>query len=94
VNEIAILTFSLLAGTALGVLFFGGLWWTIRAGLGSKFPAMWFLGSLGLRTATTLAGFYFVSNGDWRNSLACLLGFLTARIGTTWLMRPITASAP
>jgi F1F0 ATPase subunit 2 len=93
-NEIAILTFSLLAGAALGVIFFGGLWWTVRAGLGSKVPAMWFLGSLGLRSATTLAGFYFVSHGDWRNALACLLGFLTARACTTWLMRPTPASAP
>jgi F1F0 ATPase subunit 2 len=93
-SEIAILAFSLLAGVALGVIFFGGLWWTVRAGLGSKVPAMWFLGSLGLRTAATLAGFYFVSHGDWRNSLACLLGFLAARAGTTWLMSSTAASAP
>jgi F1F0 ATPase subunit 2 len=93
-NEIAILTLCLLAGAALGMIFFGGLWWTIRLGLGSKVPAIWFLGSLGLRTATALAGFYFVSHGDWRNSLACLLGFLSARVGTTWLTSPTAASAP
>jgi F1F0 ATPase subunit 2 len=92
-NEIAILALSLLAGAALGMIFFGGLWWTIRVGLRSKVPAIWFLGSLGLRTAAALAGFYFVSHGDWRNSLACLLGFLTARAGTTWALSPTAASA-
>jgi F1F0 ATPase subunit 2 len=91
-NEITILTLSLLAGAVLGTIFFGGLWWTVRVGLGSKTPAIWFFGSFGLRTATTLVGFYFVSHGDWRNSLACLLGFLTARVGTTWLPSPTAAS--
>jgi F1F0 ATPase subunit 2 len=48
---------------------------------------------LGVRTATTLAGFYLVSQGDWRNCVACLLGFLAARAGITRLMSPNTASA-
>jgi F1F0 ATPase subunit 2 len=91
-NEMAILTLSLLAGAVLGTIFFGGLWWTIRVGLGSKSPAIWFLGSFGLRTAAVLVGFYFVLHGDWRNSLACLLGFLAARVGTTWLPSPAAAS--
>jgi F1F0 ATPase subunit 2 len=91
-NEIAILTLSLLAGAALGMIFFGGLWWTVRSGLGSKVPALWFLVSLALRTAMVLAGFYFVAHGDWRNALACLLGFLTARAGATWLTSPTVAS--
>jgi F1F0 ATPase subunit 2 len=92
-SEIAILTSSFLAGAVLGTIFFGGLWWTIRVGLGSKTPAIWFLGSFGLRTATALLGFYFVSHGDWRNALACLLGFFAARVGTTWLPSPTAASA-
>jgi F1F0 ATPase subunit 2 len=92
-SEVAILTIASLAGVALGAIFFGGLWWTVRAGLGSKVPAVWFLTSLGVRTATTLAGFYLVSRGDWRNCVACLLGFLAARAGITRLMSPNTASA-
>jgi F1F0 ATPase subunit 2 len=92
-NEIATLTLSSLAGAALGVIFFGGLWWTVRSGLGSKVPAVWFLASLGLRTSMVLTGFYFVTRGDWRNSLACLLGFLTARAGAAWLPGPTVVSA-
>ncbi|HAT29532.1 MAG TPA: ATP synthase subunit I [Janthinobacterium sp.] len=69
-----------LAGAALGALFFGGLWWTVRRGLASSQPALWLFGSLLLRMGATLAGFYAVGGGDWRRLLACLLGFVAARL--------------
>ncbi len=81
-----------LAGGVLGAIFFGGLWWTIRLGISSKWAAVWFLGSLLLRTAIALVGFYFVSRGDWRRVLACLFGFLIARFLVTMLTR--TTSSP
>ena len=93
-NEASILMLALLAGAAIGATFFGGLWWTIRSGLHSKAPAAWFLGSLVLRTSIAVGGFYFVSHGDWRNLLACLLGFLTTRVSMTWLTRSAGASTP
>jgi F1F0 ATPase subunit 2 len=68
-----------LSGILLGVVFFGGLWWTIRRGLFSTAPALWFTGSLLIRTVTALAGFYYVSQGELRSLLPCLLGFLLAR---------------
>ena len=64
----------------LGVFFFGGLWWTVQKGVTSERPAVWFLGSLLLRTSLILAGFYFVSQGHWSRLVACLLGFLIARV--------------
>jgi F1F0 ATPase subunit 2 len=64
----------------LGALFFGGLWWTVRKGMTSLRPALWFLGSLLLRSGITLAGFYTVSGGDWKRLLACLLGFIIVRL--------------
>jgi len=76
---------ALLAGVLLGTLFFGGLWWTIRKSLASEQPALWFGGSLLLRTAAVLAGFYLVTQGDWRHLAACLLGFWLARIVVTQL---------
>ena len=85
--EAPALVLALLAGIALGTIFFGGLWWTIRLGISSKWAAVWFLGSLLLRTATALAGFYFVSQGDWRKVLACLVGFLIARFLVVLLTR-------
>jgi len=71
------------AGLALGALFFGGLWWTVRKGIASEHPAAWFLGSLVVRSAIVLAGFYFVAGDHWHRLLACLLGFTLARFIVT-----------
>ncbi len=79
-NEITNLILALIAGGLLGAIFFGGLWWTVRRGVSSESPAAWFFSSLLLRTSIAVAGFYFVSHGNWRRLLACLLGFLLARI--------------
>ena len=51
-----------------------------RRVLTSERPALWFLGSLLLRTGVILAGFYFVSQGHWSRLGACLLGFVVARV--------------
>ena len=69
------LALALLAGALLGAFFFGGLWWTVRRGLTSEWPALWFLGSLLLRTGVTLAGFWFVARGHWSSLGMCLVGF-------------------
>jgi F1F0 ATPase subunit 2 len=69
----------ILAGAGLGVIFFGGLWWTLRRGLASPRPALWFLASLVLRTSIVLTGFYFVGREHWQQMVACLLGFIIAR---------------
>jgi hypothetical protein len=34
-----------------------------------------------------LAGFYFVSGGQWERLLLCLVGFVIARLVVTWLTR-------
>ncbi len=76
------------AGVLLGAFFFGGLWWTTRTGLSSKRPALWFLGSLLVRTGVVLGGFHVVAGGHWDRLLACLLGFVIARVLVTWLTGP------
>ncbi len=79
-NDVLSLARALAMGVLLGALFFGGLWWTVRKGFSSKLPALWFVGSLLLRTSATLAGFYVVARGHWENLLACLFGFVVARL--------------
>ena len=78
-NETLTLTLALVAGLLLGAIFFGGLWWTVRKGVSSRQPALWFFGSLLLRMSIVPAGFYFVSGGHWERLLVCLLGFVMAR---------------
>jgi F1F0 ATPase subunit 2 len=87
-NEDVMLVLAGGAGLVLGAVFFGSLWWTIRKGISSTRPALWFLGSLVLRTAIVLAGFYVVSGRHWERLLACLLGFVIARFLVTRLARP------
>ena len=86
-NEPLTLVLAALAGCGLGALFCGGLWWTVRKGLSSKRPALWFLGSLVLRTGGVLVGFYLISDGRWKRLLACFLGFVVARLVATFPAR-------
>ena len=79
-SDILALPLALLAGALLGAFFFGGLWWTVQKGVRSERPALWFLGSVLLRTCMILAGFYYVSQGHWSRLVACLLGFVIARV--------------
>lgn len=79
-REMLILLLALLAGASLGTIFFAGLWWTVLRGVASKQPAFWFLGSLLLRSTIAVAGFYYVMHGDWRRLVACLSGFVLARV--------------
>ena len=87
-NEVLILALAMAAGFVLGAFFFGGLWWTVKRGISSQRPALWFLGSMLLRTSTTLAGFYFVGRDNWKRWLLCLLGFVLARLVVHRLTRP------
>lgn len=86
-NEDLNLVSVLAAGFLLGAIFFGGLWWTVQRGLSSERPALWFLGSLLLRTSTVVAGFYFASWGHWERLLICLLGFFIMRRAVIRLTR-------
>jgi F1F0 ATPase subunit 2 len=78
-NETLMLVVAGAAGAALGAVFFGGLWWTVRRGVSSLRPALWFFGSLLLRMSIVLAGFHLVGRGNWERLVACLLGFIIAR---------------
>jgi F1F0 ATPase subunit 2 len=92
-HETLSLVLAWVAGGVLGAMFFGGLWWTVRKGVSSRQPALWFFGSLLLRMSLALAGLYVVSGGQWDRLLVCLLGFVMARLVVTWLTRPEASHA-
>ena len=50
------------------------------------------LGSMLLRTGIVLAGFYFVANQNMERLVACLFGFIMARLLVTQMTR--TAGEP
>jgi len=84
-NETLYLLMALVTGLLLGAMFFGGLWWTVQKGVSSKRPALWFVGSLLVRTSIALAGFYFIARGHWQRLIMCLIGFVVARLIVTRL---------
>ncbi|GAB4355442.1 MAG: hypothetical protein Kow0060_07410 [Methylohalobius crimeensis] len=70
-----------LAGAALGILFYGGLWITVRRLPQIHRPALWMTTSFILRMAGVVGGFYLLMAGDWRRLAALLLGFVPVRLG-------------
>ena len=78
-NETVHMIVAFIAGLTLGILFFGGLWFTVKKAVTAKIPALWIFTSFFLRIGITLVGFYFISSGNWKRLLICVAGFLVAR---------------
>lgn len=87
-NESIRMLLALAAGLGLGTFFYYGLWLTVQLSLTTRNPAGWMLGSFVLRVSLTVAGFYFVGQGNYQHLLICLLGFVAARFLVTYLTRP------
>ena len=77
---------GLLVGLALGAVFYGGLWWTVRR-LSGRSVGPWLAGSFVLRTLIVLAGFFAVARGPWCGLAACFAGFFAARLAMTRFTR-------
>ena len=93
-TQLADLAPALAVGGLLGVFFFAGLWWTVRRLESTKHVALLFLGSMLLRIAIVVLGFYFILGDNWQHLLTGLLGFVMARMLVTWLTRRITQTDP
>lgn len=87
-HDVLFLAAAMAAGMLLGAIFFGGLWWTVRMGVSSQWPALWFFGSLMLRLSIALLGFLIVGGDDWKRWLSCLLGFVMARLAVQRWTQP------
>lgn len=74
------LAWVLLVGMVLGLFFFGGLWLTLRQLATRRSPGLLLLVSFVLRSAITLAGFYWVMAGRWERAVVLVIGFLVARL--------------
>ena len=71
---------AIAGGGLLGLIFFGGLWLTVRRSLTAKHPGLWFLSSLALRTSVTMAGFVMIAGGSPAGLLCCTAGFVAAKM--------------
>ena len=78
-NETFLIVLSALAGLAIGMFFYGGLWLTVSRVLSAKHPGLLFAASSMVRTALALAAMWWVSQGGAVRLALCLLGFIAAR---------------
>ncbi|MFZ9183129.1 MAG: ATP synthase subunit I [Hylemonella sp.] len=78
-KEVLLWSWPLVAGLGLGLLYFLGLWLTVRGLPGRAAAPLWWLVSLALRLALLLSGLYWVGAQDWRRLLLALAGILLAR---------------
>ena len=79
---------SLIVGSLLGVLYFGGLWWTVRRTLQQELHVARYLLSFFLRSALVLVGFYYLALTYGLHVLFGMLGFLLSRLLITRHLRP------
>jgi F1F0 ATPase subunit 2 len=88
-NETLLMVVNFIAGFALGVIFFGGLWLTVKKAVTAKIPALWVLGSFIFRVGIVLFGFYYLGAGNWQRLVSCLIGFIIARFVIIYLTKSI-----
>ncbi|MCE5263072.1 MAG: ATP synthase subunit I [Deltaproteobacteria bacterium] len=66
-------------GTALGTVYFAGLWYTVRRLPNRRVPLMSLLWSYLLRVSMAMAGFGLAMQGGWDQLIAALAGFILIR---------------
>jgi F1F0 ATPase subunit 2 len=80
------------AGLALGAVYFTALLHTLQQLPSAKSPARLLLGSLILRMAVVMVGFYLImGTGHWERLAAAMLGFIIIRKILTYRLGPQNA---
>jgi len=82
------LLFALVVGLGLGLVFFGGLAWTVRRLPSARHPVALVLGSLIVRTAAVAVGLVWVGDGKFLRMLAAATGILAMRYVAVRLWGP------
>ena len=69
----------ILAGGAIGLLYFGGLWLTLKKLSQKRRWGLWLGASFLARTALAMAFFWLLAAGDWHRLLTLAAGFSMVR---------------
>lgn len=79
-SESLVFLYSCGVGMVMGLIFFGGLWWTLKKDMLQRQPVWGFALSFFLRTTLALLGFYWLVPTHWGHLLVSLLGFFLVRL--------------
>ena len=66
-------------GVVLGLVFFGGLYWSVNKLPTVKYPGLLMAASMLVRMAILLTGLYFLMSGDIKNLLAAVVGVMVIK---------------
>jgi F1F0 ATPase subunit 2 len=83
---------SIGVGLVLGLVYFGGLWFTVQKISSSRLPALLTMASFLVRSAAVLLVFYFVMDGYIERLAALMIGFLVSRQILVARLRPKQAA--
>lgn len=83
---------GLMGGAAVGALYFGGLWLTLRRIISTQHPLVLAAVSFIVRAAAALAIFYLIMKSGWQPLVAAMVGFLIVRMAVTRLLGPETST--
>jgi F1F0 ATPase subunit 2 len=73
----------LIAGMFLGVIFYGGLWLTVRSLPTARHPVWLTLSSFWIRTLIVVGSFVVLMRGNWKYAVISLLGFTLGRLAVS-----------
>lgn len=80
-NELVRFIASGIVGVLLGLVFFWGLWSTVKAFDRSRQPALVLMVSFLMRISVVLVGFYFIARyAGWPHVLIAMCGFILSRM--------------
>lgn len=81
-SPIAIIS-SIMAGIALGLFFYGGLWFTVRRLPTTDHPVLLTLGSFWIRLVVVLAAFVFLTHAGLPYVALAMASFIMGRLAVS-----------
>jgi F1F0 ATPase subunit 2 len=75
-----LIVISLITGIILGIIYFGGLWITVRYMVNREHPYFLIFISFGIRLTIIMAGLYIILVHGWVYLVISLVGFILTRI--------------
>lgn len=79
--------FCFIVGVLVGIVYFGGLWWTVKRLQGAESMTRLLVASWVIRNAFFLGVFFWIMQGNWLRLLAAFAGMVSVRIAMTVYMK-------
>ncbi|MFN1834161.1 ATP synthase subunit I [Balneola sp. MJW-20] len=84
--ELMLVVFSIISGLLTGLVYFGGLWYTVRILPSATIPHGVLILSMALRLSVALLAFFMLLKLNWSYLLIALLSFLLVRQVMIYIM--------